>query len=166
MAYRAFTSYVNDDTFKGPNGVGIWEGVTFTESVVGTHTGTVVIPANSLLLEIVVFSTVLWDAGTAAAMVVGDDDDADGYFASFSVKATDLLVGEVLRMSNSEYWGGKQGAYLVAASGTASAIWYSTANNIIGVITTTGTAGSAGRTRMLVNYLTLDQWVASTNAAA
>jgi len=166
MAYRAFTSYVNDDTFKGPNGVGIWEGVTFTESVVGTHTGTVVIPANTLVLEIILINTVLWDAGTAATGIVGDDDDADGYFTGVNMKATDLLVGESLRMSNSEYWGGKQGAYLTAASGTNSAQWYATANNIIGVVTTTGTAGSAGRSRMFVNYLTFDQWVASTNVAS
>lgn len=136
--------------------------VSFTEDSSGTsYVGTVAIPALTLVLDIQFRSTVLWD-GTSAALDVGDDDDANGYFAAINVKATDLLVGEVLSITNSENWGGKQGVYLVAATGLKSATYYATANNIIGTVTPGAADGSAGRSFMHVLYVTCSA-VASTN---
>jgi hypothetical protein len=138
----------------------VCKGVLFTEDGSATsYTGTVEIPAGSVLLNIQVVTTVLWD-GTSAAMIVGDDDDPNGWFDSFSVKATDLLVGEVLDISNAENWGGKQGAYLVAATGrkgrvTAgidSGVFYGAASEVVGLITPGAADGSAGRTYMFVTY--------------
>lgn len=136
--------------------------VRFTEAGDTTYTGTVEIPAGSFLLDIQFVSTVLWDDGTSAALDIGDDDDPNGWFAAVSTKATDLAVGEVLSITNSENWGGKQGVYLVAATGrkgrtTAgvdSGVYYGAASEVIGVITTGGQDGTAGRSLMNVIYCT------------
>lgn len=137
-------------------------GVSFTEDGSGTtYTGTVPVPAGSLVLDVQFRSTVLWD-GTSAALDVGDDDDANGYFAAINLKATDLLVGEVLHLGSSENWGGKQGVYLVALTGLNSATYYAAANNIIGVVTPGAADGSAGRSFMHVFYAS-PTLTASTN---
>lgn len=132
--------------------------VTFTEDETSTsHVGTVAIPAGAVLHNIQVMSGALWAAGTAT-MKVGDTADDDGYFIGVNLKATDLLVGEVLDTSPSTSWGGKEGAYLVAATGrrgpTTSnfAKYYAAGSNIIGTVTV-GTPGSTqGRTYMVVTY--------------
>lgn len=137
-------------------------GVSFTEDGSATsYTGTVPIPAGSLVLDIQFRSTVLWD-GTSASLIIGDDDDPNGYFAATNLKATDLLVGEVLSIASSENWGGKQGVYLVAATGLKSATYYAAANNIIAVVTPGAADGSAGRSFMHVFYAT-PTLTASTN---
>ena len=73
--------------------------------------------------------------------------------------ATDLLVGEVLDITNAENWGGPQGVYLVAATGRKgqaiaaySGIYVPTASEVIGVVTMTTPSGTAGRTHMVVTY--------------
>jgi len=136
--------------------------VAFVEDGSGTsYTGTVPIPAGSFLWDAQFQSTVLWD-GTSAAMDFGDDDDPNGYFSAIDLKATDLLVGQVLSITNSENWGGKQGVYLVAATGLRSAIYYPTANNVMAVVTPGAADGSAGRSFMHVLYSTTTH-IASTN---
>lgn len=128
--------------------------VAFIEDGSGTsYTGTVAIPPASLVWDIQFRNTALWN-GTSAAMDLGDDDDPNGYFAAINLKATDLLVGQVLSINNSEYWGGKQGVYLVAATGLRSANYYAAANNIIAVVTPGAADGSAGRSFMHVLYST------------
>lgn len=137
-------------------------GVSFTEDGSGTsYTGTIPVAAGTLVLDIQFRSTVLWN-GTSAALDIGDDDDPNGYFAAVNLKSTDLLVGEVLSIASSENWGGKPGAYLVAATGLKSATYYAAANNIIGVITPGAADGSAGRSFMHVFYAT-PTLAASTN---
>ena len=144
---------------------------TFTEAGGTTYTGTVEIPAGSFLLNIQVVTTVLWDDGTSAVFICGDDDDPNGWFESTNIKATALVVGEVLDISNAENWGGEEGAYLVAASGrkgrvTAgvdSGIYYGAASEVIGVCTTGAQNGTAGRTFMVVTYCTPTA-VAATSA--
>ena len=61
--------------------------------------------------------SVAWTNGSAAVLDIGDADNAEGWFIDVDVEATDLLVGEVLDITNSENWGGAQGVYLVAATG-------------------------------------------------
>jgi hypothetical protein len=142
-------------------GIPVSKTISFTEGgAAGTLTGTVVIPAGATLLNIQVVVVVLFGAGTSALMDVGDTADADGWFTQVNVKATDLLVGEVLDISNAENWGAKQGVYLVAATGrkgrtTAgvdSGVYYGAATNVIGLITTVGTTSTAGRAFMTVTY--------------
>jgi len=121
---------------------------TFTEDGDTTYTGTVNLPANSHILDIQVQSTALWDDGTSASMVVGDAADADGFYTAIDLKATDLLVAEVIRFEST---GGTEGAYIVTATGELNN-YSAAARNVIGVVTTGGQDGTAGRTRMLVKY--------------
>lgn len=138
-------------------------GVSFTEASAATsYTGTIPVPAGSLVLDIQFRTTVLWD-GTSASLVIGDDDDADGYLTATDLKATDMLVGEVFQMAGqTEGWLGNNGVYLVAATALKSATYYAAANNIIGVVTPGAADGTAGRSFMHVFYAN-PTLVASTN---
>jgi hypothetical protein len=154
-------THTGDEVFSGsPTGIIVSKTITFTEDASSTsHTGTVEIPAGSTLHNIQFVNTVLWTGGTAV-INIGDDDDANGWFAALNCKATDLLVGEVLDISNAENWGGKQGVYLVAGtgrkgrvtSGVDSGVYYGAASEVIGVMTVGTPATTAGRSLMTVTY--------------
>lgn len=150
------THLVNRNVEKGGM---ITKVISFTQDATSTtHTGTVVLPAGSWLHNIQVLNSVLWTPTGAATLKVGDTADDDGYFIGVDLKATDLVVGEVLDTNVSELWGAKQGAYLVAATGrrgaTASnfAKYYAAGSNITGIITVGTPANTAGRTFMAVTY--------------
>jgi hypothetical protein len=89
---------------------------------------------------------------------VGDTADDDGYFIGVNVKATDLLVGEMLSAKHSTLWGGKEGAYLVAATGRRGPVatnfgqYYAAGSNITCIVTPGAADGSAGRTVLSVTY--------------
>jgi hypothetical protein len=143
-----------------PTGTGfvVSKTVAFTENATNTiHTGTVTLPSGAHIHDVRVVSTVLWTGGTAT-MKVGDGTDDDGWFTGVNLKATDLLVGEVLSITNSENWGGKQGAYLDATTGRkgvqtgGSGTGNSSTGSVIGVITVGTPATTAGRTFMTVTY--------------
>lgn len=132
--------------------------VTFTENATNTiHTGTVPIPAGAWLHDIQWTNEALWTGGTAT-MKTGDTADDDGYYVGFDMKATDLVLGEVLSMHSSETWGGKQGAYMVAATGRRGPVatnfgrYYKAGSNIIGTITVGTPATTVGRSHMIVSY--------------
>lgn len=135
--------------------------VLFTENATATtHTGSVVIPAGSTLIDIIVTNKALWTGGTAT-MKVGDAVDDDGYFTGIDLKATDLVLGEVLTASGSTgNWGGKNGAYLVAATGrrgpaaTNFGTYQDAGTTITGVVTVGTPATTVGRTIMTVIYAT------------
>lgn len=131
----------------------IFEEVTFTEAgAAGTYTGSVTVPANSWLLDIKLWNDVYWTAGTNALMDVGDGVDPNGWYAAVNLKATDIVAGadaEVIDFNNP---GGKEGAYLVTATGERAEMYAAVERVITGVVTTTGGSGTAGRTRMLVIY--------------
>jgi hypothetical protein len=123
-----------------------------------THTATIAIPAGATLLDILVSAGVLWGAA-AAVLKVGDTADDDGYFIGVDLKATDLLVGEVISVSGSTgNWGGKNGAYLVAATGrrgpaaTNFGAHYPAGSNILATVTVTTPAVTTGRTYLTVFY--------------
>ncbi|MBK8260279.1 MAG: hypothetical protein IPK80_02955 [Nannocystis sp.] len=121
---------------------------TFTEtSGAGTYTGTVVKPAGATLVDIIVNGVALWDNAGTCTMIVGDTDD-DGYYTAVNVKATDLLAGESISFAMA---GGKAGAYI--ANSQVSPRYTATAQTINGIITTSSTGGTAGRTRMVVVYV-------------
>lgn len=142
------------------------------DAAVGTSTGTVEIPAGATILDIQVQTTVLWNAGTSTTMIVGDDDDPDGWFTGVNLQATDLLVGEVLTAfgtgGDTTAWGGKNGAYLTAAgrrgrttAGVDSGNYLGAATEVIGSVTTVGTVPTTGTTYMTVFYVVPTQTAAS-----
>lgn len=145
-------------TGNATSGVMVTKIVPFIENATNTsHVGTVPIPAGATLHSITVTNSVLWTGGTAT-MKVGDTADDDGYFIGVDLKATDLVLGEVLNTKESSLWGGKEGAYLVAATGrrgpTSSnfGVYYAAGSNILGTITVGTPATTAGRTFMVVTY--------------
>lgn len=134
------------------------KGIVFTENATSlTYTATVAIPAGATLHDIQIDAGALWGAGTAT-MTVGDTADDDGYFTGVNLKATDLLVGEQLRIGSSVLWGGKEGVYLVAATGRRGPVAsnfggkYVAGSNILITVTTTAPAATAGRTYATVTY--------------
>ena len=133
----------------------MFEEVTFTEAgAAGVYTGSVTVPGNSWLLDIKIFNTVYWTAGTSAAMIVGDVADPNGWYDAIDLKATDIVDAsggnaEVIDFNNP---GGQEGAYLVTATGERALMYAATARIITGEVTTVGTTATAGRTRMVVIY--------------
>ena len=113
-----------------------------------TLNGELKLPANSYVFDVQVHAETLWIAGSTAAIIIGDGDDADGYVASTNLKATDLLAGE----SNTvEHPGGKAGAYWASEQ---RKFYSSSARTITATVTlgNHGTAASAGKTRVLIMY--------------
>jgi len=147
----------------------VCEGVSITEDGSGTsYTGTIEIPAGAIVHDIGFTNTVLWD-GTSASLEIGDDDDDNGWFEATDLKATDLVVGEVLSAADDGAWGGKNGAYLTTAgrrgrvtSGVDSGWYYGAASEVIFLVTPGAADGSAGRSFGWVRY-SVPTFVASTN---
>lgn len=139
-------------------GMMVTKRVLFTENATNTvHTGTVAIPAGAWIHTINVTNQALWGAASAV-FKVGDTAVTDGYFIGVDCKATDLLVGEVLATNATALWGGKNGAYLVAATGqrgpttTNFGQYYAAGTNIIGTMTVGTPGATTGRTIMSVTY--------------
>lgn len=107
----------------------------FTETGAGVYTGTLVLPLGSYVLDVRTLFNVAWGAATSAVLIVGDADDADGF-----IESTNLLVIPV---------GVPVGVYKSGATGFYSA----SARSVIAKITSVG-AGTAGRTTVLVTYVT------------
>ena len=131
--------------------------IDFDYSQVGSHTvasgdytliGKVSIPANSYIVDIQVHGITLWVSGAAVAMIIGDDDDDNGFVASTDLKATDLLVGEA---NTIEHPGGKAGAYLASEQRKTFSASARSVNAKV-TVSAHGTAASAGRTKVLVLY--------------
>lgn len=138
--------------------VTVTEVVTFTETAgAGTYTGTIALPAGSYILDVAVHGIALWTAATSASLVVGDGSAANGFFLATNLKATDLLAGEV---NNIEHPGGLAGAYIASEQ---RVLYSATARNVIGVVTTVGGSGTAGRTHLVVTY-SVPTAVAATKA--
>ena len=122
--------------------------VTFTETAgAGVYTGSVTIPAGATISDIIVAGVALWNNAGTATLEVGDVTDPDGYFTGVNLKATDLLAGESLSFAMA---GGKAGAYV--ANSQVSPQYAATARVISGIVTTSSTGGSTGRTRMMVMW--------------
>lgn len=134
------------DGIKTYGAITVTETRTFTETGAGTYTGTIVVPAGSYVLDVAVHGIALWDAASSASMIVGDTDD-DGFFTATNLKATDLLAGEV---NNFEHPGGKAGVYIASEQ----RVLYNAAERTINGIVTSVGAGSAGRTHLVVTYVT------------
>lgn len=121
---------------------------TFTETTgAGVWTGSVSVPADATILDIVINGVALWTSQTSATLKVGDVADDDGFYTAVDLKATDLLAGESLSFALA---GGKAGAYI--ANSQVSPRYSATARTISGIVTKVGSSGTAGRTRMTVIY--------------
>lgn len=118
----------------------------FVANGAGTYTATFPVPAGATVRDVAVRNTVVWDSATSAALTVGDDDSATGYFSSTNVKTTPAADtnGAGQGLSTQGSLGASAGAYKGAAGKFCAA-----AKTITAVITSVG-AGSAGRTRVLV----------------
>lgn len=134
------------DGITANGAITVTETRVFTETGAGTYTGTIVVPAGSYTLDVAVHGIALWDAATSASMIVGDTDD-DGFFTATNLKATDLLAGEV---NNIEHPGGKAGVYIASEQ---RVLYNEAARTINGIVTSVG-AGTAGRTHLVVTYVT------------
>jgi hypothetical protein len=131
---------------------------SFTEQGAGVYTANVDLPLGAVLLDIRIFQEALWDAGTSATMIVGDENDVDGYYVITDLKATDLLASEEISFA---FTGGEAGAYINPVGAETSPAGSIERQRIIlateaqrritGKITSVG-AGTAGRTHMTVIY--------------
>jgi hypothetical protein len=140
----------------GPGRV-LHQAVLFTEtSGAGTYTGSVEIPYGSFLLEVVVHGIALWDNAGTVDMIVGDSQastgDPDGIFVITSLKSGgDLTAGQSISAA-----GGTNTASGEVGADIAATAWerryLAGTRTITGVITTSSTGGSTGRTLMLVVY--------------
>jgi len=161
-------SYGGVPTSQSTSGIVI-QGVKFIEDSSATsYTATVEIAAGTLVHDIGFTTTVLWN-GTSASLDIGDDDDPNGWFAAVNVKATDLVVGEVLSAADDGTWGGKNGVYLTAAgrrgritAGVDSGWYYGAASEVIFLVTPGAADGTAGRSFGWVKY-SIPSFALSTN---
>ena len=142
------------------------------EAGAGTYNFDVFIPAGALILDILVHNEVLWAAATSAALTVGDFAsaagtqaagtaggpvigaaiDADGFWASTSLKATDLLAGESLSMDSTQTRGAVPGAYVTAGTSTHIAERLSLVDRFVRFQVVSVGAGTAGRTYCAVVF--------------
>jgi hypothetical protein len=123
---------------------------TFTADGAGTYTATFAIPAGSTVLDVIFRNTVVWDNADSASLTVGDDDDADGYIAATDVKTAPAADtnGAAAGLSTRLSLGATAGAYKGGGGKYCAA-----AKTITAAIVAAG-AGTAGRSRILVEYCT------------
>lgn len=117
----------------------------------GTYVATIKVPAYAVICDVIVSQIALWNAGTSASLDVGDDDDADGFWAAINMKATDLLANESLSFAFKDTLpAADAGAYL---DGTATHVLNRVSasdRTITATITTVGTAATTGDTIITV----------------
>jgi hypothetical protein len=141
----------------------LFEEVTFTEtSGSGVYTGSVTVPANAWLIDIKLYNTVYWDNAGTIVMKVGDAVDDDGWYTGVNLKATDIVAGADAEVIDFDNPGGQEGAYLVTATGERALMYSALVRVISGIVTTSSTGGTAGRTRMLVIWSTTDTPIVAT----
>ncbi len=126
------------------------ESRSFTETAgAGTYTATVPIPSGGTVIDVCWRNTALWTAATSATLDIGDGDDADGFFAAIDLKSAPAAdtaeapggVSNLLQGTGSGAYKGKMKYYNDVGTITASVV-------------TVGETGDAGRSIMLVTYVT------------
>jgi len=117
----------------------------------GVHTCSLTVPAGAVLLDIVIHCVALWNQGTTAKLIVGDDTDPNGYFDDVDLTATELLAGESI---NLVAHGGHAGAYVVGTlpTGHWEARYQAAARTVDAELTTVGTAATTGQIVIEVYY--------------
>lgn len=121
----------------------------FAENGAGTYVATVAVPAGATVLDVIFRNTAVWTAATSASMTCGDDDNATGYYSATNVKTTPAADtnGAGAGLSTRLSLGASAGAYKGGAGKYCAA-----AKTITVTITSVG-AGTAGRSRLLVEYV-------------
>jgi hypothetical protein len=122
---------------------------TFTETAVtGTYTATIVLPAGSVVFDVLWQNHVLWTNGTSAAMQVRDTETADGYWNSTNVKTTPAVDvdGAGGWSTRGQDGAGDAGAYSGLVKFTAAG------TTITGVVTTGAGNQATGVSRLTVIY--------------
>lgn len=139
------------------------ESIRFVEAdgtAAGTYTASFEVPADAVLIDVLVHATALWTAGTSATLIVGDATDDDGIFTAVNLKATDLLANESLSFAQN---GGKYGADIapndvtqatlaLGTGGQVSRRKLAAARTLSAKVTTVGTVGTAGITDVVFVY--------------
>jgi hypothetical protein len=141
----------------------------FVEAGADVYNFDVFIPANSLILDVIVHNEVLWTAatsavlqagdyaavagtqaaGTAGAPVISTAIDLDGFFINTDLKATDLLAGESINLDKQ---GGEGGAYSTVGTSTHITERLSLVDRFLRFSVTSVGAGTAGRTFVAVVF--------------
>lgn len=120
--------------------------VTYTETDgAGTYLGSVVVPAGSWLVDVIVHGVAVWDNAGAVDMDVGFAGGTEIFDITSLKAAGDLVAGESISFGT-----GSDGGEGGSTASTNYARYSATARTITGEITTASTGGSTGRTRMLV----------------
>lgn len=127
----------------------------FVENGAGTYTADFVLPAGSVVVNVIVSGIALWTAATSAALIVGDATDPGGFLASVNLKATDLLAGETISLESTQTRGGNAGAYITVGTSTHIGSRYSAAERTVTASITSVGAGTAGRTLVTIEYVPL-----------
>lgn len=120
--------------------------------IAGTFTMVpIALPAGATILDIRVQAITLWNPGTTAVLLVGDEDDPDGYYKDVDLTSSgDLEANEILNFHNiTEH--AVPGVYLVDATNLRNA-YRAAAKDITAIVTLVGTAATTGATRILVTY--------------
>jgi hypothetical protein len=136
------------------------EAIRFLESAgsaAGVYSASFVVPAEAVLIDVIVHAEALWTAGTSTTLIVGDATDPDGFFVDVNLKATDLLAGESLSFA---YPAGQFGADVVVDYTSVATIGSSyikrrrlaAARTLSAKVTTVGTVGTAGKTDVVFVY--------------
>lgn len=139
-----------------------WIGYRFLYSngaAAGVFTASCVIPAYTLILDMIVTSHDLWNQGTTAAIIVGDGDDPDGFFVSSNLKATDLLKYESIGLSGGTgLAGGRIGAYVANSQWCLGSGVYGqfspAVRTLTATLTTTGSTATTGDIYWFINVCT------------
>jgi hypothetical protein len=137
-----------------PSGSVRAESIRFVESAgtaAGVYSASFEVPADAILIDVIVQNTALWTAGTSATLIVGDTVDDDGFYTAVNLKATDLLATESLSFAQA---GGKQGADVTetAAGAHVRRRKLAAARTLSAKVTTVGTVGTAGITDVVFVY--------------
>jgi hypothetical protein len=120
--------------------------VTYTETAgAGAYLASVVVPAGSWLLDVIVHGVALWDNSGAVDMDVGFAGGTEIFDITSLKSGGDLVAGESISFGT-----GSDGSEGGSTASTNYARYSATARTITGEITTASTGGSTGRTRMLV----------------
>jgi len=127
-----------------------------TTNAAGVYTASVVIPAYSMVVDIIVHAVALWNAGTSSTLIVGDGDDPNGYYAAVNLKATDLLADESLSFASA---GGVGGAYFTDGITHIGNRWSTSQKTVTMELTTVGTVPTTGETVMFVTYARIPEGI-------
>ncbi len=129
----------------------------FVENGAGTYNFDIDIPAEAVVMDVIVHAEALWTAATSASMEIGFYTtstgaaiDADGLFTAVDLKAADLLAGETVNFSHP---GAQEGADVTqAAIGAHVRNRVSTVARILRARVVSVGAGTAGRTIVTVLF--------------